>query len=349
MPNYFPGGFRAAPSSTAFYPDVPRPRTAQPDPQALFRQIAAYQDLQRRRKQAPADVLLRYNSLDKLAHHLKTLFVTMPKTIWRGLKGDKDFTFSDAMLVAKFPYYLGGMFLALSPCLGGDKKEGVRLGAAALFYLLGTGVSHGLINLLYRVRYGADLTMMYRSKTGQVENVFASTDFPRFDLLTKQQYAKMAYKMGVPLDVPEPDGAIRENLRYIIPNSRALKMIVATVLSAIGAGYLARTDAWLAVPKAFPAACRIWKSPLLDPLKKLQFSFKTLAEAFRGPLLERLGTPKSPLWQRMIVWGGIATVIGTAIHVLLNGIPRKSYISGWQHPVHPYYAAQNASFFRGTA
>lgn len=316
---------------------VASPTTTPASQENLFQKVQAYQDLQKRRKEAPADVLLDYTFLDKGLHKLKTLFITLPKTIWRGLKGSEDYTFSDAMLVAKVPYYLGGAFLALSPFLGGNKREGIRQEAAVLLYLLGATGTNLLINTLYRLRYGVDLTMMYRSKTGQVENVYGSSDFPRFDLLKPRHYNLMAKKMGTPDDVYEKDGAIRENLRHIINTSRTLKLIMANLLSAIGAGYLARSDAWLEVPKVAPVIRQIWQNPSVGTVEKAQKTVRSVAATLRGPLVERLSLSQKGPWQKAIIFGSLGALFGTICYIWFKAIPEKQYSTGVLSPREEFF------------
>lgn len=312
----------------------------------LFLERLAYEELQRRRKQIPVDTLLDYNFLDKGLNNLKTLFVTLPKTVWRGLKGAEDYTFAETMLVAKVPYYLGGVFLTLSPFIGGNKAEGIRQGAAVALYLLGTAATHTLINTLYRLRYGVDLTMRYRSKTGQVERVFASSDFPRFDLLKPRHYRLMARKMGIPHDVYQPEEAVKEHLRYIIPSSRALKLIVANVLSAVGAGYLARTNAWLEVPKVVPVIKTIWKNPASGFGTKAQRTLTAVAGAFKPVLEDRFKMAGAPWWKKTVVYGSLAALAASVYYILFHAIPQKEYSPVRKGPLDDYVRKNPGSPFQ---
>ncbi len=293
-------------------------------PQALPDR-AAYEDLQRRRKNIPTDVILNYNMLDKLIHGVKTFFVTTPKTILRGLSGAPDYTFSEAMQVAKVPYYLGGVFLTLSPLIGGNKPEAIRLGASVLMYLAGMSGTKALINAAYKMRYGVDLGLLYRSKSGQVENVYASSNFPRFDLLTPHHYNDMANKLGIPEGVYERDGAVRENLRYIINSSRTLKLVVANIISAIGAGYIARSDAWLNVPSAFTKLPGIWKDSRMGIGHKVQASLANISEPLIGVVRDRFNLAGGSWWQKAVILGGLGTMAASLAYIVFNGIPNKHY------------------------
>jgi hypothetical protein len=334
-----PGQWGVTPQQMSYAPYI-KPSAqplAQPSPQDLIRDRLAYDELQKRRKQIPEDTLLEYTVVDKGVNKLKTLFYTLPKTIWRGLKGSDDYTFADAMLVAKVPYYLGGLFLTLSPFIGGDKREGIRQGAAVLLYLLGTAGTHMGINTLYRMRYGVDLTMMYRSKTGQTEQVFASNDFPRFDLLTPRHYRNMAKRMGIPLDVYQPDESVKEHLRYIISNSRALKLIAANLLSAIGAGYIARSDAWLEVPKVTPVLKSIWKNPDFGIVQRAQKTISAISAALAPVIEDRFRMSGASWWRKGVVYGGLAALAGTVLYILFKGTPQKDYSRGTRVPLDTYY------------
>ncbi len=319
----------------------------QPNPKEVLTNLAriidekkAYDALQLRRKQIPTDVLLDYSIFDKVAHRLKTTFVTLPKSVWKGLIGSKDFTFADAMLVAKVPYYLGGLGLTLSPFIGGNKGEGIRQGAAVLLYLLGAMGTNGVINGLYKWRYGIDLTMMYRSKNGPTEYVFASSNFPRFDLLQNKHYRALAEKMGIPFHIQDPQDAVRDQLRYAIVTSRTLKLIVGNIISAIGAGYLAKSDRWADVPKAFPVIRQIWQNRGLGVWGKLSNSAATLGEAFRAVLIERLNVASAPLWRKVVVYGGLASILGTIGFILTRGVPHKRYVTTTEKPKIPYLNLQ---------
>ncbi len=330
----YPGMMAGTPAAYAapswpVYPPAPMPQPPVPGAKKItIKDVIAHADLQKRKKEMPVDVLLNYSFLDKLNHKAKTAFVTLPKTIWRGLKGSSDYTFADSMLVAKFPYYLGGLFLTLSPFIGGDKREGIRQGAAMMMYLLGTAATHLYINTLYRMRYGVDLGMLYRSRTGQVEKVFSSSNFPRFDLLTPEHYRAMAKKMDIPGDIYEQDGAVREQLRHIITKSRALKLIVANLLSAVGAGYMARSDAWLEVPKVKPVLGAIWRNPKLNVLSKAGKSLSAIGVALSGPIAERLNVAKAPLWRKVVVLGGFGVLAATGLFILTMGAPSRQYRGG---------------------
>ncbi len=333
--------FRHAPHSTKSQTDALLKNLAQ------WEQWQQYIQLQERRKQIPEDTLLDYTFLDKGLHHLKTGFITLPKTILRGLAGANDFTFSEAMLVAKVPYYLGGLFLIASPIMGKNLKEGVRQGAAVLLYLMGNAGSHFLINSLYRLRFGIDLTMMYRSQTGQAEQVFASSDFPRFDLLKPRHYEYLARKMEIPPETADRNGAVRSQLRHAITTSRALKLVVGNSISAIGAGYIARSDKWLETQKAFPSIQGILKNPRMSLLQKASQSISVLSEGLRAPFMERLAIGESPQWKKCVVLGGLASLAVTSLYIWFRGVPDRHYVaSNDEGPLVQYAATHPNSAFR---
>jgi hypothetical protein len=270
--------------------------------------------------------LLNYSTVDKGFYRLRQLFVTLPLTVMKGLKGTSDFTFSDTMLVSKVPYYLGGIFLALSPFVGKDYREGTRQGAAVISYLLGTILTHTLVNRLYQWRYGVDLTMLYRTKDGNVDQVFASHDFARFDLLKPYHYAVMGRKMGIPSNIDDPQGAVRDYIRHIIASSRALKLIVGNILSAIGAGFIARSDVWLKVPAIGKAIAGVWRSSRLGLFQKLCQSTRPLADLTASLLYDRYNVAKSSLSHSLVVLGGMATIVATVLYSLSSlGKMKKTY------------------------
>lgn len=281
----------------------------------------AYLDLQARRKLMPEDTLLDYTFPARVLLGLKTMFVTTPKTVWKGLKGSSDFTFADAMLMAKVPYYLGGLGIVLSPLLGGGNAQAIRAGVSVALYMLGIGIGNGWVNLLDKLRFGVDHNLSYRSRTGQIEGVFVSEDFPRFDLLAKAEYQKMARKQGVPDDIYEQDGAVRENLRYIIASRRTLKILLGVLLSAIGAGYIARAKEWDNLPDAIRAVRSTWQTPAtaLSYRNKLAQSAVLIKDTLKGPILQRMGR---------VGLAGLAAMGASALYILVWGLPRKQFREG---------------------
>ena len=279
------------------------------------------------------DVLLDYSPLDKLIHAAKTVFVTTPKTVVRGLKGADDFSFSEMMLLTKIPYYLGGAVLTLSFLRGGNMKEGLRQGAAVLMYLAGIAGTNAAIDGIYKAKTGIDLGMLYRNAAGHVEKVFASADFPRFDLLQQRHYDKMATKMGIPDDVNESDGAVREQIRVAINRSRAMKLIIGNLVSAIGAGYIARSPEWSAVGHLPQTIRAVWRDPSLHVGQKLLshvgVTFHTLAQ----PFIERLNVWKAPAWKQATVYGGAALLAATALFTWFGGIQRRHYSRFMEGPL----------------
>jgi len=286
----------------------------------------SYEELSQIREKSPKDVLLHYGPLDKLGHNIKTIFVTTPKTWWKGLKGDPTYTFSDMMLMSKVPYYLGGVFLTLSPLLGGNKLEAIRQGTAMMMYLGGITSAHSVINGLYKARYGIDLGMRYQSSKGPVDWVYASSEFPRFDLLTQADYDKMAAKMGIPDTVNEKDGAVREKARAIINNSRALKLIVGNLASAIGAGYLARSDKWYDLPKCKDEVLSVMRSSQLSHGQKWRTSAKVVGQLLSSVIEERLNMTHAPAWKPAIVYGLLATMAGSVAYILFHSLTNKEYV-----------------------
>lgn len=192
----------------------------------------------------PMDQALRLNPLQKAGLWAEQTFVALPKAVVKGLKGDPDYSFSDFLHVAKIPYYLGGTLLTLSFLAGRDKVNTVRQGMGVLLYYLGVGSANTLINGLTQWRTGVDLNLRYRNADGKVEKVFASADFPRLDLLSRQDYEKIKDKMGIPPTIADPVGETNREIKEVISTSRANKLIVGNLLAAVGAGYIARSDGW---------------------------------------------------------------------------------------------------------
>jgi hypothetical protein len=209
----------------------------------------------------------------------------------------------------------------------------MRQGAAVLMYLAGIAGTSAAINGLYKAKTGIDLGMLYRNGNGQVEKVFASADFPRFDLLQPRHYDAMVKKMGIPEDVNEPDGAVREQIRVAINRSRTMKLIVGNLISAIGAGYIARSDAWSAVSHLPSTLRSVWRDPGLNIGQKLAshvgVTFHTLAQ----PFIERLNVWKGPWWKQATVYGGAALLAATALYTWYGGIQRRHYSRFMEGPL----------------
>lgn len=190
------------------------------------------------------DELMRLNSLEKLQLGLKNTFVTLPKTVYHGLRGDSQFTLSDFLKVAAIPYYLGGIVLAGSFYVGRAKVPFARQSVGVLLYFLGMMAANKGINEFYKLKSGIDLDLRYRKPNGNIEKLFASVDFPRLDLLEETDYDLMARKMGVPNNIADRKREVNDQTRQIISAARTDKLILGNLLAAAGAGYIAQSDVW---------------------------------------------------------------------------------------------------------
>lgn len=190
------------------------------------------------------DKLLRLNTWGKTKLAAHESFVKLPKSIYHGLRGDPNFTFSNFLNVTSVPYYLGGAFLALSFAAGRAKVDFARQAVGVGLYYLGAVASNKSIDAFYKAKTGIDLNLKFRKANGDVERVFASTDFPRTDLLEKSDYRRMMKGLGVPDDVSDPKREVQDHVREIISAARADKLILGNILAAVGAGYIARSDGW---------------------------------------------------------------------------------------------------------
>lgn len=193
----------------------------------------------------PADRPLDdWTCLDNWLLNLHTLAVTTPKTILKGLRGDRDFNFADFQLLSKIPYYVGGLFLVLSQVAPRNPQATLKTAAGVGAYYLGLQWTDAAINQLYKIRNGIPLDLRYRSADGRVQLALASADFPRTDLLSDAQYRNMCRKMGIPETVADPKNACNEQIRHAIVASRTLKLMEGNLLAALGAGYLAKHAGW---------------------------------------------------------------------------------------------------------
>lgn len=277
----------------------------------------------------PVDKILDYSFLDKVAYNLKTLFVTLPKTVYKGLRGDADFSFSDFMLISQIPYYLGGLVLTMSFMAGRNKPTAIRQGVGVGLYYLGAMAASKAVNFIYKKRYGVDLDLMYRRADGRVEKVFASVDFPRFDLLSQKQLRTMQDKMGIPSTVADRDQACREQLFRIISSARSMKLILGNVLAAAGAGYFARTDAWARLLDGHGTLKTIWTASRGNILERVS---KTglWAKSIIGPAVQEkvMGTPGEVApWLRKLTLAGIGATILLCLAESMNVLKLKRYES----------------------
>ena len=60
---------------------------------------------------APTDRILRLNPFEKFGLGVKKFTVDIPKSIVRGLQGDKSVSFHEVLTMSAVPYYLGGLGL----------------------------------------------------------------------------------------------------------------------------------------------------------------------------------------------------------------------------------------------
>ncbi len=277
----------------------------------------------------PVDKVLHYNFLDRVAYNLKTLFVTLPKTVAKGLRGDSDFSFSDFMLISKIPYYLGGMFLVGSFAAGGNGPAAVRQGVGVGLYYLGVMAANKAINAVYKMRYGVDLDLMYRRADGRVEKVFASVDFPRFDLLTPEQTRTMQDKMGIPTTVADRDQASREQLFRIISSSRSMKLLLGNLLAAVGAGYLARSDSWARLLGHHGTLSKVWNNSNASWLDRLSDAMITAKSYVRPAVSEKLlgHSQEAAPFLRKFTLASVAGVVGLCLWQSLNVLKPKRYES----------------------
>ncbi len=277
-----------------------------------------------------SDRLLHLDATDKMRLTFLNTFVVLPRAILRGLRGNSDFSFSDFLNVAKIPYYLGGAVLAASFAAGGAKKDFARQAVGVALYYLGVSAANHGINVLYKLRDGVDLSMRYRRFNGDIEKAFASTQFPRIDLLKEEDYRHMMDKMGIPETVADPHREVSDNIKNIISTSRADKLILGNVLAAIGAGYIARSDAWARLLDAGRLLKTIWRDPNGGgPLNRLSSSGEAMWGLARRGWSEKVfgyAGEKSPWLRRNVLLVGMAIIATTVAHCM-GGRRSRNYES----------------------
>lgn len=205
----------------------------------------------------PLDRPLKTNLLDETVIGGYRRFWQIPQKMAKGLRGDKDFNFSDLMLISKFPYYLGGaVFTAVAAMGGGSKQPFINAGVGVALYMLGQLGGDRLVNTLYKHKTGLNLARLYETPPRlaygnkgdkpvgpDFSPMYMSTQFPRTDLTEPSEKQRLAKRLGLD-HLPDPTRAVDERIHTLVGDSRLLKIIVGTVLSAVGAGYIARSEAW---------------------------------------------------------------------------------------------------------
>ena len=240
-----------------------------------------------RSTKAPKEIILKQNFLQQLRDDFKETFIQLPKTVVMGLRGSSNFTFSDKMRLATIPYYLGGAFLCLSYVAGRDMVRGGRQFMAVLFYVLGIGITNKLIDTIYKLKYGINLNLRYRTLTGGKEKVFASSDFPRFDLLSQEHYKKLARGFHIPPDTNDTQGAVNNKLKETINQSRVLKIVLGNLAAVFGAGYFAQTKMWQDTIPRLKVMPLIIKEHSLTPSEKMASLWMTLSNVLMDPLVSK--------------------------------------------------------------
>ena len=172
------------------------------------------------------------------------------KSFSNGLRGDRDFNFTDFLQLAKIPYWLGGIGLvAVFAAVDRIGLNGTKAGAAVALYMGGKAVADLMIDSVFKARYGMNMDLSYRDPEGRINKVFASTEFPRIDLLKDKHYHHIADKLGIPTFVADRTKAVKEQIPLNISQNRVLKLVLGNTLAMVGAGYLSRSDAWASVLK----------------------------------------------------------------------------------------------------
>jgi hypothetical protein len=264
-----------------------------------------------------SDKLLRMGPLQKFKLDLQQSTVALPKTILQGLRGDSQYTLTDFLHVSSIPYYLGGLFLVGSFVAGGDRVNAARQGVGVLLYYLGVMAANKGVDQFYKWHTGVDLDLRYRKSNGDIEKVYASADFPRMDLLSHQDYEQMAKKMGVPVNVADPKREVNDQARLVAGAARFDKLILGNLLAAIGAGYIARSDAWARLLKdngAIRAAWNMKDKQVGNFGSRLKATGQILWSKMQPALQETVLGGKNPLnlWLRRGVLGSVA-MLGSLI------------------------------------
>ncbi|MEB3205734.1 MAG: hypothetical protein VKK59_00125 [Vampirovibrionales bacterium] len=260
-----------------------------------------------------SEYIVSLNAFQKAALSFQNLVIETPKSVWKGLSGDPRFEFSDKMRVAQIPYYLGGAALVASYLAPGGSmaaKNALKPALACLGYFIGFPVANAVVNTLYKLRYGVDLTMKYHNNKGQIAGVFDSVMFDRDDLLSKADLQTMRRKMNIPETIAAPDWEVRRQLDGIVPAARVSKILLGNVLAAVGAGYLAHLGGTLfQSPRTFlQDTLESAKMPASWP-EKLRNVGVILKRYWQPPV----GALKAPRWPANVA---LVTVMASLLYTL---------------------------------
>ncbi len=294
--------------------------------------------------QVPVDRLLEYSWLDKLAQNVKTTVYTLPKTVLKGLRGDRDFTATDQKLVETIPYYLSGAALVGAFVISGRKGlPAVRMSIGVGLYYAGAMAANLLVDGYYKARYGVDLGLRYQRADGRVEKVFGSVDAPRLDLLTSRHYKTIQEKMKIPSNLADLNQACREQIIRAISSAESLKLILGVLLAAVGAGQVARTNAWAVALNPNGALGKIWSDPKTGGVfNRLKLTLNRGNEFLESVFRERLLLKKTaPLIQKTALWG-LLGFLGYGLYQSSKVVKVKRYeASPFQMPQYLPRGSQN--------
>lgn len=228
------------------------------------------------------DKVLRLNALQNFKLGVKKVTYDIPKSIVRGLQGDKSVSFHEFLQMAALPYYLGGAMLYNCFRQGGDRTLAKKQGLGVVFYYSGMALANNFVDSFVKHKYGVDLNLKYRNEKGEIRKVFESVDFTRWDLLTDKDWEVMGDRLGIPRDVPDRDTSIKEEVHKILVRARAWKLVLGATFAATGAGFLARSETW---------------NTLLANNTAFKTAFKNIFAGNTGkPVLRRLGEFKTQLF-----------------------------------------------------
>jgi hypothetical protein len=193
----------------------------------------------------------------------------LPEYVHRGLKGDPDSNFYEALNIANIPYYVGGPMLVGTFAAGktlfnkqsamfADMKTRQMAVGVALYYL-GVALAQKVVDLPVRLFRGIDLDHPYenvvpgrvKSATGhydkkvELHKVPESVDFTRWDLMygdestkngkiVNEKFDKLAAKFGVDKNLADSDTTLKGKIKALIVSATACKYMLAAPFVALG-------------------------------------------------------------------------------------------------------------------
>ena len=230
-----------------------------------------------RYKSRPASFMIGHKDKDRLRNNdfftktrigIEKVF-NMPSYVQRGLKGDPDFNFFEALSVSKIPYYVGGLGLASMVLAGRNNFSPSakfanntlfkKILSGVLMYYVGREAANLVIDAPVKWFRGIDLNHPYKKVTALREGnplnlpnnkkqgsqkVFESAEFTRWDLLYKyngkkginETFDALAKKFGATGKQKDSDSRVKRKIQKLIIMATSWKTMLSVPFVTMGLG-----------------------------------------------------------------------------------------------------------------